>query len=229
MVKDPYRVCAGCGVHITSRLLQGTERIHHERCQSDADYAAQQIREFVQAVGMMPTNTAGTSTDPKPVAAPSTHPLYCSVCWPLSGGEESDAPRAVSIVDGNALCSEHMLGIANTPQTHAGCEVCLPLAPNAPGLVRIVSRNKRGVVIYDEDEPCPGCRVDDYLEFSERWSRYFIGQAEGYVDAIYDALDTLKGTISHSDYERVLPRLEALKDLSEKILHHPSSPEDSRP
>lgn len=47
-------------------------------------------------------------------------PLYCAVCWPLPGGQESDAPAAVSIVNGNALCREHMPTLSspedNTPQ-----------------------------------------------------------------------------------------------------------------
>lgn len=34
--------------------------------------------------------------------------LYCAICWCLPGWAESDAPRAVSIAGGYALCEEHM-------------------------------------------------------------------------------------------------------------------------
>jgi hypothetical protein len=34
--------------------------------------------------------------------------LYCSLCWFMSGHEESDSPVAVSIAGGYALCYDHM-------------------------------------------------------------------------------------------------------------------------
>jgi len=83
--------------------------------------------------------------------------LYCVTCWSLSPVEESDAPVAVSIMNGYALCREHMP--PHPPPLSAeriremGAEELLELIPHLGGDAQIHNFLRRYERLYATHTP----------------------------------------------------------------------------